>query len=163
MKYLKLTVLFSGMIVLASSCRKNDFAAEVPTEISIPTATDVKWISLTNWSSKQSENTTTFFNRVSDTSITYSVAKAGMILVYKKDGSSIKALPLQDGTVSWNYQVSTGALLINSENNDGSNLSKSGFSYFIITPEKLSALQAGGKTRMDLLNLSYEQAADLLK
>ena len=37
------------------------------------------------------------------------------------------------------------------------------FSYFVFTPERLSALNAEGKTKFDLMQLTYEQALNLSK
>jgi hypothetical protein len=163
MKNFKLPVLISGLMLLAASCRKDDFKSEIPAVPAEQNVTTEKWTALGNWSSSQAEKTTTYFTSIPDSAITADIAKAGMVLVYKKVGATVQSLPLQDGNVSWHYQVSNGSIRINSENNIESNLSEALFSYFVITPGKLTQLEAAGKTKLDLLDLPYDQAVAILK
>jgi hypothetical protein len=161
MKSYKLTILGFGLMLLIASCKKEDVKANVPAASSVES--DSKWNSIANWSSSKTDNVTTYFSKVSDSSITANVANAGLVLVFKKSGNTIQSLPVQEQDVYWYYQVSKGSLRINSENNSGQNLNQQSFSYFVITPQQLSTLEASGKTRFDLLDLSYDQAAALLK
>ena len=165
MKNYKLTAFGFGIMLLVASCRKNDLVAENNIAPVAQTVASAKFNSLSSWSSSQAENTRTYFSKVSDSSITADVAKSGLVLVYKKEGNSVQSLPFQekDGKTYWYYQVANGSIRINSDNNSGQDLAQQSFAYFIITPEKLASLEAGGKSRFQLLDLSYEQAAALLK
>jgi hypothetical protein len=164
MKNYKLPFVGFAFILLVASCRKEDIQAK-NTVNNLTASNTATWKSLSNWSSSKNENVTTYFSKVSDSSITSDVVNAGFVLVYKKSGSDIQSLPFQekDNKTYWYYQVSNGSLRVNSDNNAGQNLNAQSFSYFVITPEKLSALEASGKTKLDLLQLSYEQVAALLK
>jgi hypothetical protein len=152
-------------MLLIASCRKEDIQAKNTTNNLSAVSNTAQWKSLSNWSSSKNEEITTYFSKVSDSSITSNVVNAGFVLVFKKNGSDIQSLPFQEKSSKtyWYYQVSKGSLRINSDNNAGQNLNTQSFAYFIISPEKLSALEASGKTRPDLLQLSYEQAEVLLK
>ena len=165
MKNFKFTVLGLGIILMVASCRKNDIAAENNVAPAAATAPTAQFKALPSWSSSQAENTRTYFSKVSDSTITTDVAKSGLVLVYKKEGSSVQSLPFQekDGKTYWYYQVANGSIRINSDNNSGQSLAQQSFAYFVITPGKLASLEASGKSRFELLDLSYEQAAALLK
>jgi hypothetical protein len=160
MKNYKLPLLGFALMLLITACKKEDVQVK-----NAPVSAASQWQTLTNWSSSKTDNATTFSSKVSDSLITSNVANAGFVLVFKKSGSDVQSLPFQEkeNKTYWYYQVSKGSVQINSDNNAGQNLSSQSFSYFVITPEKLSALEASGKTRFDLLQLSYEQAAALLK
>jgi hypothetical protein len=164
MKNHKFAFLGFGLMLLIASCRKEDIHAKNEPD-NLSAVSNTAWKSLGNWSSSTTEDVTTYFSKVSDSVITGNVVSAGFVLVFKKTGSDIQSLPFQekDSKAYWYYQVSKESIQINCINNAGQNLNGQSFSYFIITPEKLSALEANGKTRLDLLQLSYEQAVVLLK
>ena len=166
MKNFKFTVLGFGLMLMAASCKKYDVQeAQAPAAPLVSNTTPAKWSSISSWSSSTSGNTTTHFSKVADSSITAAVAKSGLVLVFKKDGSGIQSLPFEEkeSKAYWYYQVSNGSVRINSDNNKGQNLAQQSFTYFVITPEKLAALEASGKSRFELLNLNFEQAGALLK
>lgn len=165
MKNFKLPFLGLALALLIISCKKEDVQQPGASQVSPSKVSSASWNSLNNWSSTSSDNTTTFFAKLSDSSITANVVSEGMVLVYKKSGNDIQSLPFQekDGKTYWYYQVSNGSLRVNSDNNSGQNLSAQSFSYFVITPQQLSDLEAQGKTKIDLLQLSYDQATALLK
>jgi hypothetical protein len=165
MKNYKLPFLGFALVLLIASCRKEDIQAKNTANNLSAISNTAQWRSLSNWSSSKNEEITTYFSKVSDSSITSNVVNAGFVLVFKKNGSDIQSLPFQEKSSKtyWYYQVSGGSLRINSDNNAGQNLNAQSFAYFVISPEKLSALEASGKTKLDLLQLSFEQAEALLK
>ena len=124
------------------------------------------WNSI-NWTSSQQENFTIHYSTINDNAITASVAEKGLVLVYKKTANSINALPFDKKGISeehWYYQVSPGKILINCDayGSDQSLNETSSFQYFIISAEKLNELEASDKSRIDIMELSYEQASTLL-
>ena len=152
-------------MLLMVSCRKEDVRQTSAQNASQNISKGLQWSSLSDWSNVKTESVTTYFSKFSDSAVTADVASAGLVLVFKKNENSIESLPFQekDGKTFWYYQVSKNAIRINSDDSNGENLDRQSFSYIIITPQKLSALEANGKTRSDLLQLSYEQAVALLK
>jgi hypothetical protein len=122
------------------------------------------WNSLSNWSALKTDSVTTYFSSVSDTAINADVAGSGLVLVYKKNGKDIQALPFQENGTYWYYQISKGSLRINGDNSGSKqNFSGQTFAYFVLTPQQLSDLQIKGKTKFDLMQLSYNQALVLFK
>jgi len=167
MKNYKLPVLGLVLILIIVSCRKEDIQktnAESQAISSSGSIQTTKWTSINNWSLSTTENVATYFSKMSDTLIANEVAKSGLVLVYMKTGNEIQSLPFEekDTKTFWYYQVSKGSIRINSDNNDGQKLNQHSFSYLIITPQQLSTLEARGKTKFDLMQLSYEQAASVL-
>jgi len=165
MKSYKLPVMGIALMLLIASCKKEDVRQTTTDNVSSGTASKAKWNSLSSWQNSKTENITTYFSRLTDSSITNDVVNEGMVLVYKKTGNEIQALPiLEKGNKTyWYYQVAKGSIRINSDNNDGQNLGTQTFSYLVVTPEHLSKLEASGKTKLDLLQLSYDQASSLIK
>jgi hypothetical protein len=162
MKKYKVSLVGFALMLMVASCKKEDVQVK-NTPASTTASPASQWKSLTNWSTSTSDNQTNYSSKLSDSTITGSVATGGLVLVFKKSGSTIESLPFQEteSKTYWYYQVSKGTVQVNSNNNE--NLDQQSFSYFVITPEKLSGLEASGKTRLDLLQLSYEQAVALLK
>ena len=164
MKNYQVSLFGFALMLLVVSCKKEDVQAK-NTATSSTVSSTAQWKSLTSWSNSGSDNQSTLSSKVSDSTITSNVAAGGLVLVFKKSGTDVQSLPLQESSSKafWYYQVSKGSLQINVDDNSANNLSSQSFSYFVITPEKLSSLEASGKTRMDLLQLTYDQAAALLK
>ena len=162
MKKYKVSLVGFALMLMVASCKKEDVQVK-NTPASTTASPASQWKSLTNWSTSTSDNQTNYSSKLSDSTITGSVATGGLVLVFKKSGSTIQSLPFQEteSKTYWYYQVSKGTVQVNSNNNE--NLDQQSFSYDVITPEKLSGLEASGKTRLDLLQLSYEQAVALLK
>ena len=154
-----------ALVLLIASCKKEDVRQIDKTNSTSGAATKTQWNSLSAWGNSKTENVTTYFSKLIDSSITNEVVNNGLVLVYKKSGSDIQLLPFQekDSKVYWYYQVAKGSIRINSENNDGQNLSASTFTYFVVTPQQLSSLEANGKTKFDLLQLPFDEATSLLK
>ena len=159
--------LLLGFIIVSfiASCKKEDVRQTNLQNASESISKGSQWTSLSDWSNLKTQNSTTYFSTFSDSTITADVASTGLVLIFKKNENDIQSLPFQekDGKAYWYYQVSKNKIRINSDNSNGESLNRQSFSYFVITPEKLSVLEANGKTKSDLLQLSYEQAVDILK
>lgn len=165
MKKNTFVILSLGVTLLIASCKKEDVPANrSANQTSVSVSTTSQWRAL-SWSSSKDENITTYSSKISDSSINNNIASSGLVLVFKKDNAGVESLPFQEKSSNayWYYQVANGSVRINSDSKSEQNLSGQSFSYFIITPEKLSALEAQGKTKVDLMQLSYEQAVALLK
>jgi hypothetical protein len=170
----KLSFVVLSVALFATACKKSDYldantTTATPGTPAAATATS-PWKSLVGWQSKNYDKATVFTSRIADSSITSSVLSQGMVLAYKKSGTTIEALPLQqtvNGTsYFWFYQATQGGLQISVSESGSSTLAPAtdhSLVYFVITPEKLSQLEAQGSTKAQLMNLSYEQAAALLK
>jgi len=165
MKSYKLPILGIGLVLLIASCKKEDVRQTNSTDSTSGASSKTQWSSLTAWGNSTTENVTTYFSKLTDSSITNEVVNNGLVLVYKKSGTDIQLLPFQekDSKTYWYYQVAKGFVRINSDNNNGQNLAASTFTYFVVTPEQLSNLEAKGKTKFDLLQLSLDEATSLLK
>ena len=154
-------------MIFASSCKKTDVAQDLSSNQTISASAPAQvWTSLNSWTSAKQEKYTSNSATIQNANITDAVVNDGMVLVFKKSGNEIKSLPFQDKTVnaSWYYQVANGSITINSDNYGAAqNLNSQSFAYFIVTSEKLSDLQSKGKSQIDLLSLSYEEAAAILK
>jgi hypothetical protein len=165
MKSYKLPILGIGLMLLIASCKKEDVRQTNATANASGASSKTQWSSISAWGNSTTENVSTYFSKLTDSSITGEVVNNGLVLVYKKTGSDIQLLPFQekDGNTYWYYQVAKGSIRINSNNNDGQNLTASTFTYFVVTPQQLSNLEAKGKTKFDLLQLSLDDATSLLK
>ena len=165
MKSYKLPILGIGLMLLMASCKKEDVRQPISKDSTSGASSKTQWSSLSAWGNSTTENATTYFSKLTDSSITSEVVNNGLVLVYKKSGSDIQLLPFQekDSKIYWYYQVAKGSIRINSDNNDGQNLAASTFTYFVVTPQQLSNLEAKGKTKFDLLQLSLDEATSLLK
>ena len=166
MKNYNLTLVGFALVLLISSCKKED----VQQNASKTSLTDTKgsWNSLTNWSTEKADDSTTIhFSQVADSSISATVANSGLVLVFKKNGNTIQSLPFEDKSTGtfWYYQISKGALRIDASDNGSSesNFNGQSFSYVIFTPEQISALDVKGKTKFDLMQLSYNEVLELSK
>jgi hypothetical protein len=166
MKNYKLPLMAFALVLLVASCKKEDVQQKNSKQTFTSAATG-SWNSLTNWSTDIADSTTTYFSRIPDTAINAAVANSGLVLVFKKNGSAVQSLPFQDKSAGtyWYYQVSKGLLRIDGSSNSASQQNFNGqtFSYFVFTPEQISALDAKGKTKLDLMQLSYDEALELFK
>ena len=154
-----------AFVLVIASCKKEDVKQSNTTN-NVSTTKASQWKFINNWSSSKTDSTTTiYFSKLTDSSITGDVVKGGLVLLFKKTGDDIQALPFleKDDKTYWYYQVSKGSIRINIDNNSGENLNAHSFSYFVVTQQKLSELEANGNTKLDLLQLSYDQATTILK
>ena len=167
MKNVRLPLLGLAIILLVASCKKQDVKSTNSSNTSQSSSTTKasQWNSLTNWSSSTADSVTTFYTKMSDSLVTSDVVSTGLVLVYKKSGNNTELLPFQDknSKAYWYYQVSKGSIRISSNNASSQIVNGQSFSYFIITPQQISALQSNGKTKLNLMQLSYDQAVALLK
>lgn len=168
MKNLHLPLLGLAIVLLVASCRKED--VQKPEISKTNSATSVAkvsgWISLNNWSSSANDNSTTYFSKVSDTAISADVVNTGLVLAFAKTGTQIQTLPFEDETTKtyWYYQVSNGSLRINGDNsNANQNFNGKNIIYFVLTSQQLADLESKGKSKFDLMQLTYDQASALLK
>jgi hypothetical protein len=167
----KLPVLGLSLVLLITSCKKNDVQHEntlgnSPVAAAIAASAKAsEWSTLPNWASSKGDKFTTYTSKVTDSSITSSVTSRGMVLAFVKDGSTINALPFQKKGANdsyYYYQVSNGSITLSCDNYSGTaNLGAEAFKYFVFTPEKLKDLESQGYTKIKLMQLAYEDVAAL--
>jgi hypothetical protein len=166
----KILVAILGAAAIAfASCKKTDVQHDAIQKSNLTPSVTAQWKSLNNWSSQSEEKYTVYSNAVTDTNITSSIASKGLVLAYKKTSSSIVALPSNEkesnSSYFWYYQISDGNIVFSADaygqaEKPGVNQA---FAYFVISPEKLQVLEAKGYSKAQLMKLSYENAAALLK
>lgn len=166
----KLSILGLSLVMLAASCRKVDVqspAAAAPAATAAATQTTASvWKTISSWNSSKADKYTSFNTTIQDSSITAATIANGLVLVYKKDGSAVSALPYQEtgaGERYWYYQAAEGSLTINVDAYGQSQAvdRNASFQYFIITEQQIKDLEAQGKTKGQLMGLSYEEARTL--
>jgi hypothetical protein len=166
----KLTVLasFAFIMIAGTACRKADTQHEAsPAALAASTEKSIKWNSVSDWNSSKQDKFTIHYGKIQDSTISASVASKGLVLVFKKNGTAVNALPFDEtGTKNafWYYQVSEGTILINSDvyGSDQSLDKSSSFQHFIISENQLKDLEAQGHSKLELMGLSYEKASSLL-
>lgn len=168
----KFSILALSLALMVTACKKNDLQssqaqANATAAAAASTVKTSQFKAVGNWNNFKQDKFTSFYSKIEDSTITSSVVSKGMILVYKKSGNTINALPFDEkgnNDIFWYYQAAQGSLLITSDVY-GSNQSlpaAQSFAYFVITPEQLNTLVANGQSKAGLLNLSYEKALALL-
>jgi hypothetical protein len=166
----KLSVLGFSLLLLITSCKKNDVQHEDtttnPTAITAPAITKAsEWRSFTNWTSSKEEKFTSHSSKVTDSTITNAVATSGLVLAFSKAGNTIQALPFQEkGTNDsyWYYQISKDAITLSCDSYKGTApVNTTEFKYFVFTPDQLKDLETKGYSKMKLLQLTYEEVAAL--
>ena len=172
MKSLKPSIFGMFLLISVVGCKKNDFKDELVNENLLTTATQAKdaagWASLNKWEFASQEDFSVFYTTIQDAQLTAEVADNGLVLVFKKDGTSVSALPVEEKTKSeshyWYHQITEGKILI-SVDTYGTSIAPDAakaFKYFIITPEKLAQLTTTGHSLDQLMNLNHQEAASLL-
>jgi hypothetical protein len=176
MKILKPSFSILMLLVLATSCKKNDFLDEnVPTETAAATAPDLSldtdssaWYSSSKWDIAAQDDFSVHYINVSDDKITADVVDNGLVLVFKQNSAGIAALPLEEGGKAesqyWYHQVTEGNLLISADTYGAAKApdASSTFKYFILTSQTLKTLEGNGYTLDRLMGLSYQEASELL-
>jgi hypothetical protein len=174
MKNVKFSILGLSLLLLAASCKKDDFQESASTATT--QASDAGWQTAANWETVNQQTFSVQYFTIDDENITDDVADNGLVLVFKKNAGAINALPFEEantGTAKaeestanyWYHQVTKGSLLVSCDVNNASatpNTANS-FKYIIITPEKLQSLETDGYTAEKLMNLSYADAKALLE
>ena len=168
MKKHRFFILGLSAAMLFTACRKND--VQVPETASEKTEAAVNsFRTLSTWESQPEENYTVNSTSIADAGITASVASKGLVLVYKKTAKGVEALPQEEqatgGSYFWYYQVSEGQVSILADTYGKAAKPGNGesFAYFVIPAEKLDQLEAAGHPKSELMTLTYENAAALLK
>lgn len=183
MKNMKLPILGLSLVLLVASCKKDDLKEDSAQDATTTSVADTKvasqsWKTITQWEKADQGTFSVHYFTIADSSITADVADNGLVLVFKKDGSSIHSLPFEETKASskesdnttasanyWYHQVSDGNLLVSYDiyNTPATPETASSFQYFVITPDQLNTLQSNGYTTEKLMGLSYADAANLLK
>jgi hypothetical protein len=165
----KILAAVFGAAIVFTACKKTDVQREAAQNQVSATTTAAQWKPLNNWTSQSQEKYTVYSNTVEDKNISSAIASKGLVLAYKKTSSSVVALPTDEkgsnGSYFWYYQISDGAIVFSADaygtaKTPGADQS---FAYFIVSPEKLNELQEKGYSKAELMKLSYENAAALLK
>ena len=163
----KIAILGFSIAVLVTSCRKTDMPHQEAAPAVETVAAKKDWTSAIAWNAAKQEKFTTYNGTIVDQAITSAVADKGLVLVFKKNGTDIQSLPFEEKGANdayWYYQVSKGQIAISCDNYGAEQkVSDNAFQYFVITAEQLQALDAKGHSQIELLQLSYEEAAALLK
>jgi hypothetical protein len=165
----KLMVLGLSAVLFASSCKKNDMESSIAQASAAKAVQTSEWKSISKWSTQSQENYAVYSSNLQDSSISSSVASQGLVLAYKKNGSTVSALPYEEkagaGSYFWYYQVSQGGIAIMADAYGGATTPASslGFKYFVISADKLSQLESAGHSKAELMKLSYDEASALLK
>ena len=150
-----------------TACKKQDVQNEAPeAAVAAPVA---EWKSVGNWSAQSQDKYTVYSTTIEDKNITASVAASGLVLAYKKSANGTTALPFEEkgteGSYFWYYQVSEGnfQIVADAYGKAVAPSADQGFNYFVVTAEKLNELNEKGYTKAELMKLTYETAAALLK
>jgi hypothetical protein len=157
-----------SVILLATSCKKNDVQSPTAAGTTTTDAVASSWKTVSNWSKESAEGYAVYSSNIQDSAITASVAADGLVLVYKNGTSGAIALPAEEKATGksyfWYYQVSEGSLLINADAY-GSATSPAGqtIKYYVLSADQLSSLEAKGYSKAELMKLSYETASAILK
>lgn len=165
----KLPVIAFSLLLLITSCKKNDALNQAVAPAPSAASTAVKtseWKSISNWTSTVGEKFTVYTTKIEDSTLTQAVANSGLVLVFTKNGNVIKALPFQEKENSdtyWYYQVSKGVIILSCDNYSGSkSFNTAGFKYFVFSAEQLKNLETKGHSKIELMQLSYDNVATLL-
>jgi hypothetical protein len=110
-----------------------------------------------------------YSNKVTDQSITAAITQGGMVLAFKKNGTTISPLPSEEkngaDSYFWYYQVSEGSIVFNVDayGNAAAPAAANSFKYYVISASQLKDLEQKGYSKAELMRLTYENAQALLK
>jgi len=170
-------------VLLVASCKKDDFKETSATDaatsgaLASNEADTVGWKTASQWTKADQGAFSIHYFTIQDSTITSDIADNGLVLVYKKSGTSVNALPFEETASSsqgtsaenknanyWYHQVTAGNLLISCDVYKAATTSETAnsFRYFIITPEKLQTLATSGYTIDKLMSLGYADAATIV-
>ncbi len=179
MKILKPSFSAIVFMVLAVGCRKNDFSSELeqeatvtaaasPLPMSTSEADSTGWNYSADWKVAAQEDFSVYYININEKAITEDVVENGLVLIYKKNEISLTALPVEEGaneqTQYWYHQVTEGNIMISVDAYGATSApdASTSFKYFIVTPEKIEALEAQGYSAEKLMELTFEEASQLL-
>jgi len=162
--------LIAGMalLFLVTSCRKTDVQSETSLnkETTVPSSLKTQeWKSVTNWTSAKGEKFITYTAYITDSTITSTVAKNGLVLAFVKNGASINAMPYQEKTTSdsyWHYQVAEGVIIFSVDAYSPVELRSPELKYFVLAQDQIKHLETAGYSKTHLMQLTYEEAEELL-
>jgi hypothetical protein len=179
MKNPKLPISLLLLIVLGASCKKSDYlndkassslASETSVVAASPAVDSIGWNPSANWEVAKQDDYSVYYFNIKDDKITNDVAENGLVLVYKKNGSSVSALPVEEkasgaNSLYWYHQITEGNLMITVDAYGTSTepASANTFKYFVITPEQLKSLEAKKYTAASLMDLSYNEVKTILE
>jgi hypothetical protein len=160
MKYIKLFVIAS--IVALASCEKAELENNTDPLLTKPSEAiqSSKWISPQNWSS----NDLNYHTTLTDKSITPSIVNEGLVLVYTMQNDIPLPLNGQLDQATWLYQVEEGSIEVSATVKEKKPfIHDQLFSYIIISKEQLMQLEENGFSKLQLMEMSYEQLSGLIK
>ena len=172
MKNLKLHLLGLAATVLLFSCKKNDLLEEeLPatpeTEaVASSRASISSWQSAASWEKAEESDASVYSFSLTDASLNADVAEKGLVLVYRKGGSAVSSLPFEDDAASqyWYYQVTDGSLTVSCDVTEkGKAPANDSFQFIAFSSAQLSALEEQGYSKLDLMQLTYDNATALLQ
>ncbi len=157
-------ILTSGLILSLSACKKTDIKEDLAiVDKYVAAAAAPAWRSVGSWSTTQEDASVIYNGSVTDTSLTAAIVADGLVLVYKKSGSEVQSLPVEEAGKFWYYQVSENTLEINCEGAESDDAVKQQtFQYILLSAEQVADLESKGHSRSDLMTLSHENARALL-
>jgi hypothetical protein len=153
--------------ILFVSCKKSTtedvLAPEVEAGADAIALSD--WRAVTNWQTTRDSSSSIFSSTIGDSKINAALAENGLVLVFKKSGSTIQSLPFEEkGAGFWSYQVTEGTVQITlgtsslrqiPVNNDS-------FRYLVFSEAQLEDFVKQGFPKDKLMSLSYENLVSLL-
>jgi hypothetical protein len=162
----KFLFLALGASLAFTACKKTDAAYEATQshEAKAPEAAAASFKPVADWKSSQQDKFRIQYGSVQDSAITADIVSNGLVLVYAKDGNNIQSLPFQSqqSDVFWYYQIAEGSVLVSCDVYGSAQASAPDVRYFIFSKQKLSELEKNGRSKADLVNLSYDEAKALV-
>jgi hypothetical protein len=160
-------ILGLAVVALFTACRKTDLQSNaLPEQPAVAAVKEVNnWKSVSGWNSSTTGSNTSYSSKIEDSRLSSEVVGKGLVLVFMKKGDKVVSLPFtEEGKqVNWHYQVSDNVLQINGDAAGKTAISDEQISYFVLSPEKIKALEAEGTSKIDLMSFTYEKAAAVLK
>src|SRR4051812_29065557 len=169
MKKHTITTIGLGLALSLTACKKTDVqAGSANTAASVESVKASPWRTVDGWSVEAAEGYSVYNKTIQDATISEDVASSGLVLVFKRGTNEATALPVEEKATGksyfWYYQVSECTLAINA---DAYGSTKSpgaeNICYYVLNSAKLAELEKKGYSKAELMRLSYENAAALLK
>ncbi|MBA2746755.1 MAG: hypothetical protein H0U44_11055 [Flavisolibacter sp.] len=155
------------MTVIFTSCRKNDLQSnEMSQEQQVRLKPEDSWKTAASWNANPNENASGFDAQFEDAQLQPGVLQNGLVLVFMKKGIKVVSLPYTEkgeNKIYWHYQVSENKIQINADAASIEGINQSQFKYFVLSEEKIKALEHAGHSKIDLMLLNYDKAVGLLK
>lgn len=164
MKHSISILLVAAIALLFASCRKSDLITETATTSEITSVATSEWHAGT-WQSAKGKSSTVNYFVITDNAL--STAADGMVIVFKKSGTSVRTLPFEEKvgnhTIYWFYQISGNTITINKQGGTEENSSSNDlFNHIVISANQLEQLTVKGYTYQKLMGLSIEEIKAIL-